>query len=253
MAKGPPPTTAACVAGILAAVVAAGTALVLIGSLTPIFMLTPRDPEDRAPLAALLLVVGLVAYLVYRTGVRIAARVFIARGKRFEVPSTLIVACLATSDYPCPRCAYNLRGLQQPACPECNEPVRLALVDYHNRTPGDGFGLALGWLLVTTVCTLLVSAYAVKLVIQLYAMMSTMGGGVAMGGGSAFSYVLWYAIYGLVPTASFIVCLARLYFLLFAKGEKATRWTRSTVLALSIVNVGWMLLFGLLAAIGLLQ
>ncbi|MDP1662655.1 MAG: hypothetical protein Q8L55_12140 [Phycisphaerales bacterium] len=33
----------------------------------------------------------------------------------------------------------------------------------------------------------------------------------------------------------------------------ATRWTRSTVLALSIVNVGWMLLFVLLAAFGLLQ
>ncbi len=252
MAKRPPPTAAAQVAGVFAGIFSAGTALVLVWSFTPIFMLSPSDPEGRAALAALLLVVGLLGFLVYRSSVRLAARVFVIRAGRFEVPSALVVPCLEACDFPCPRCGYSLRGLQQPVCPECNEPVRLALSDYHARPPADGFGLVLGWLLVTTACSLLVSAYAVKLVFQIYAMMSSMGGA-AMAGGGSLSYVVWYAIYGLVPLGTFVVCLARFYFLLFAKGEKAARWTRSTVLALAIAFACWLLLLGVIAAFGLLQ
>jgi len=32
---------------------------------------------------------------------------------------------LADRDEPCPRCGYNLRGLQSARCPECGDPLRL--------------------------------------------------------------------------------------------------------------------------------
>lgn len=34
---------------------------------------------------------------------------------------------LAERDVPCPGCGYNLRGLESPACPECNEALELRI------------------------------------------------------------------------------------------------------------------------------
>jgi hypothetical protein len=55
-----------------------------------------------------------------------------------------------------------------------------------------------------------------------------------------------------LPVGTFIVCLVRLCFLFAARGEAAARWTRSTVLALSIVTVCWMLPITLIAGLSLL-
>jgi hypothetical protein len=41
--------------------------------------------------------------------------------------SELLRAFLAESDAPCPVCGYNLRGLREAACPECGDPLELAL------------------------------------------------------------------------------------------------------------------------------
>lgn len=34
---------------------------------------------------------------------------------------------LAQRDAPCPACGYNLRGLREPRCPECNQQLRMSV------------------------------------------------------------------------------------------------------------------------------
>lgn len=63
-----------------------------------------------------------------------------------EGADPLLVSFLASRDVPCPACGYNLRGVRDPACPECREPLELALL---------GADRALGgWLLAIVVCAL---------------------------------------------------------------------------------------------------
>jgi len=38
---------------------------------------------------------------------------------------TLLLAFLRARSIPCPRCAYDLRDIQRPQCPECGEPLIL--------------------------------------------------------------------------------------------------------------------------------
>ncbi len=52
----------------------------------------------------------------------------------------LLVAFLRGRDVACPRCAYNLRDLARPVCPECEEPLRLHVTAYKPH---------LAWLLLT--------------------------------------------------------------------------------------------------------
>lgn len=61
-------------------------------------------------------------------------------------PSTLAVF-LAQRDEPCPKCGYNLRGVQAAACPECGTTLELAV---RRVAPLAGYALflllAFGWL-----------------------------------------------------------------------------------------------------------
>ncbi len=56
---------------------------------------------------------------------------------------------LATRDIPCPGCGYNLRGVQDPVCPECGGEVELSVT---RAAGGRGWlwllVLALGWVLL---------------------------------------------------------------------------------------------------------
>jgi hypothetical protein len=45
----------------------------------------------------------------------------------------LLINFLAERDTPCPHCGYNLRGLQQAACPECNQAIVLKLGDAEHK------------------------------------------------------------------------------------------------------------------------
>jgi hypothetical protein len=56
---------------------------------------------------------------------------------------------LAERDAPCPRCGYNLRGVESAQCPECGEPLKLALAK-RRRLGGWGPFLVLvfAWLLI---------------------------------------------------------------------------------------------------------
>ncbi len=40
-------------------------------------------------------------------------------------PGAEVVEFVRTRSVPCPRCGYELRGLEQPKCPECGEPLVL--------------------------------------------------------------------------------------------------------------------------------
>ena len=42
-----------------------------------------------------------------------------------EQPQTQLAAFLADCDVPCPSCHYNLRGLRDATCPECQQALRL--------------------------------------------------------------------------------------------------------------------------------
>jgi len=61
----------------------------------------------------------------------------------------LVTAYLARRDVQCPRCAYNLRGVGEPLCPECGHKIELTI-----HRPGRSRGyllfvlLALGWVLL---------------------------------------------------------------------------------------------------------
>ncbi|HMN42159.1 MAG TPA: hypothetical protein PKE29_15040 [Phycisphaerales bacterium] len=48
---------------------------------------------------------------------------------------------LAGRDAPCPRCSYNLRDCEAPACPECGRPITLHIADPDPRTFWDTLGL----------------------------------------------------------------------------------------------------------------
>lgn len=41
----------------------------------------------------------------------------------------LLRSYLADRDVPCPRCRYNLRGVQEPTCPECGGAITLGIGD----------------------------------------------------------------------------------------------------------------------------
>lgn len=44
-----------------------------------------------------------------------------------------LVEFLAVRDEPCPRCGYNLRGLEAAVCPECGAGLRVGIVAESNR------------------------------------------------------------------------------------------------------------------------
>lgn len=48
-------------------------------------------------------------------------------GPLSEPNRRLLRAYLESNDAPCPVCAYSLRGLSTPTCPECNAPLSLGV------------------------------------------------------------------------------------------------------------------------------
>jgi hypothetical protein len=62
----------------------------------------------------------------------------------------IVTRFLADSDVPCPRCGYNLRGVEQPVCPECGEALSLTISRQSTVGLRDGdfrlfFLLGFGW------------------------------------------------------------------------------------------------------------
>lgn len=77
-----------------------------------------------------------------------------------DADGAALTAWLDDHDESCPVCAYNLKGVQQPACPECNAPLTLG-VRSPNAIAGPwalaliAFSLALGFDGVTSLFLLL--------------------------------------------------------------------------------------------------
>jgi hypothetical protein len=66
----------------------------------------------------------------------------------------LVAAFLADHDVPCPRCGYNLRGLNASACPECSLKLNLGI------HPAHGDGRVVRWALITLIAFGGVCAYS---------------------------------------------------------------------------------------------
>lgn len=144
-----PPSIVAAVFTVL--VVLAG--LFVLGNVSP-FWLIMRDGASSLPAVALVLVITLSAVFIY---LFTAPRMW-ALAKRYtpeqqgqrQLPGHLVASCLEEMDFACPTCAYNLRGLRQPNCPECNAPVVVYL--YGQRPPSAKWnGLVICWLVLTLV------------------------------------------------------------------------------------------------------
>lgn len=82
---------------------------------------------------------GWLGYGIFLLALRLRARSAAHAEGVIINDAGLVRQVLAAHDLPCPRCAYNLRGLREGVCPECREPVRLAVGNLHR---GDGLATA---------------------------------------------------------------------------------------------------------------
>jgi hypothetical protein len=66
-----------------------------------------------------------------------------------QAPDPSLVSFLATHDASCPRCGYNLRGVESAVCPECGAGLSLTLAQPRRLAGWGPFLLAVfGWLLL---------------------------------------------------------------------------------------------------------
>lgn len=79
----------------------------------------------------------------------------------------LLLRFVAERDIDCPRCGYNVRRLTRPICPECEEPLTLALKSRR---------MHIGWLMTAVAPGFFSGIAAVLLLIPL--VMQSGGGGV---------------------------------------------------------------------------
>lgn len=78
-------------------------------------------------------------------------------------PDSHLIAFLAGRSAPCPRCAYDLRDIQTPICPECAEPLILKVGTPSTRfgwlalamVPGSFSGVAALFVMIPIVLTIL--------------------------------------------------------------------------------------------------
>lgn len=254
MAKRHEPSTAAQATAVACAAVSVLVGLALLLRSTAIYLTDFRNASDLLAIGALLAVIGLVGYLIYRNALRVLVRLPLGRhtprAPQIAVPTHLVTACLADADFACPACSYNLRGLRHPACPECNEPVRFSLIESNTRPAAVGYWLAMVWLLTTMLCAGLIAVGWGVALMRMYSMMSTMGGA-SMG----WLYIT-YVAHVVVGTAAVCACLVRLALLLRGRNERrpggGDGWSRGTLITLIITNVSFMVLGGVTAMVILL-
>lgn len=246
MAQRPEPSPAARTAAVALAVVTVLVGLVLLLRDSSVYLGDFQGLGDLPVWGALIALLALAGYLVYRNALRILVRLpfgrLTPRTPQIEVPIELVTACLKNADFACPACSYNLRGLQHPACPECNEPVRLSLVEYNVRPAAVGYWLAMCWLLISMLCAGLTAAGWGIALVRMYSMMAAMGGP-SMG----WLYTI-YAAYVVVGAAAVFMCLLRLALLLGGRTARrsggSSTWTRSTFITLIAINVAFMVMSG---------
>lgn len=138
-----------------------------------------------------------------------------------EPADALLAAFLDARDVPCPSCGYNLRGVRQRACPECDEPLELALL---------GADRALGgWLLAIVSCALACGAdlLAAALFVAQYI---SLGG---LVGGAVIRFTLGAIV------ALGVVCAASLSVLLrhrrdWDRMSTRHRWRAGTAVATTV-------------------
>jgi hypothetical protein len=86
-------------------------------------------------------------------------------------PTRLLLDFLADRDVPCPACAYNLRDLTSPTCPECGEPLSLQV----GKPPW-----RFGWLIAALTPCMFSGIAALFLLVPI-SLQALMGGGFDLG------------------------------------------------------------------------
>ncbi len=133
----------------------------------------------------------------------------------------LLVSFLASRDVRCPACGYNVRGVRAPACPECDEPLELALL---------GTDRALGgWLLAIVACALACGADLLAAALFL-AQIISLGG---LIGGPVFRFTLGAIV------AIGVVCAVSLSVLLrhrrdWDRMSSRQRWRTGTAVGFTV-------------------
>jgi hypothetical protein len=244
MAGRPKPTAVArLIAGITAAA-AVLLALPFVAQAIPYYAFSLAEAEDRISVVAVLLVLALGAYLVYRNALRITMLLPWShngrRDARVEVPAELVAACLRGVDFECPGCGYNLRSLDRSSCPECNRPVRLAFTDAESRPMAVGFFLTLCWLMLTLAVNIVASYATFKVIAQFLSSPWMAGGGGSLSGPYGW-YMLTYGAFLALDAAVIVTCLVRLWRLRAVGGAVGSRWTHSTIVTLIVVDIIWLL------------
>lgn len=151
----PPLLSAPSIVSAIFSLLTVLTGLFLLGNASP-FWLMSRDPSMRFAFAILLVVAGFCAVALY---IFAAPRIWQfsrrytpdAQGTQ-RLPDPLVAACLQDMDFACPSCTYNLRGLKQSTCPECNAPVVVFLYGTQ-KVSTKWTGLVICWLALTLVAS----------------------------------------------------------------------------------------------------
>lgn len=191
--------------------------------------------EGLGLMAVLYLMLLLVAVLAYRL---IAPRVwtftrrFSARAERPTLPPELVGACLRDMDFKCPVCAYNLRGLDKPLCPECSTPVRLFV---YTEKPSNAKwnGLVFAWLAVTMLAS---AAMSYSYLIFIVSFNRYKGSGVTY---PDFRTLYWISMgfSMLVGVLTFLSCVALTIASFIRKTpERRGQFMQRTVVWLAVMN-----------------
>ena len=140
---------------------------------------------------------------------------------------TLLASFLATRDVPCPnpRCGFNLHGLNQSACPECGEVLRLAVVR------PEALWFMRRW--VEIAATIFFCSVASEAAVWGWAILQSPG----------WRSTAWFAIFGMHSAIALGLGGALLWYAVRTRSPRALpRLLLSFLLALIIYSIGALLL-----------
>lgn len=137
----------------------------------------------------------------------------------------LLIQYLSSTDVQCPRCQYNLRGIDSPRCPECG--LKLGLLVSPERPSTTCWVFAL-------VAAGIAAAHGLDALVAIYAMRNTTYG---------FAWGHWYSIVVVYPTLFAIPCFVGLicFRKYFWNWNRLLQWSIASFLILIalVTHVAW--------------
>ena len=249
----PPLFSGAGVAAAALATLVLAVALFGIGGYAPFWLLATGN-EGPVPALAMWGMAAALSVLIYRLAApriwRFTRLYAASPSQQPSIPGDLLARCLRDTDYPCPACAYNLRGLEQPSCPECSTPVTLYL--YAERPANARWnGLIFAWL----VLMLVGSAMATYIYGQTFLRVTFSGWGGAFGYyGMGVTYAVVTGVSAVTSAGSLVSCaVLGLRAVIPKPPHKQARFARTASVWLAALSASWVLAFSLQCGVLLLQ